>query len=66
MPNSFSNKPGFYDDGDTSATNSTVDPNKKSPDTNKPGQDTRRKSNGSQDNAKRFVKLSFLFSSQNA
>lgn len=55
MPNSFSNKPGFYDDGESPTTNSQTDSNKKSADTNKSAQDTKKRPNGSQENAKRFV-----------
>lgn len=51
MPNSFSNKPGFYDDdGDTSPN----DKSKKSPESNKPTQDSKKKQNGGpNDNQKR-------------
>lgn len=52
MPNSFSNKPGFYDDGDTPASES----NKKPSDSNKPSQDTKNKQNGGpNDGSKRLA-----------
>lgn len=52
MPNSYSNKPGFYDDGDGPATNNQ---NQKPSESSKPSQDTNKKSKGPNDNAKRFV-----------
>lgn len=54
MPNSHSNKPGFYEGGDEPATNTS---NNKSADSNKPAQDA-KKSKGGNDNAKRSVNRS--------
>lgn len=52
MPNSFSNKPGFYDDGDTPATENS----KKPSESNKPTQDTKKKQNdGPNDSGKRLA-----------
>lgn len=53
MPNSFSNKPGFYDDdGDAPGSENS----KKSPDSTKPTQDTKKKQNGGpNDGAKRLA-----------
>lgn len=55
MPNSFSNKPGFYDDAPVA--NSQIGSDKKTNDTDKSAQDAKKKQtpNGTNDNAKRFV-----------
>lgn len=50
MPNSFSNKPGFYDDDGESHANQN---NKKPNESNKSTQDAKKKQNGPSDNAKR-------------
>lgn len=49
MPNSFSSKPGFYDDSDTPTTES----GKKPPESSKPTQEA-KKNGGPNDNAKRL------------
>lgn len=51
MPNSFSNKPGFYDDGDAPATENS----KKSPESNKPTDANKKQNGGPNDNAKRLA-----------
>lgn len=55
MPSSFSSKPGFYDDGDSTGANSEFD--KKGADSGKGIGDAKKKSspNGPNDNAKRSV-----------
>lgn len=51
MPNSFSNKPGFYDDAD--ATTTSTENSKKSAESSKPTQEA-KKNGAPNDNAKRF------------
>lgn len=55
MPNSFANKPGFYEDGDTSAPNNQNESAKKSTEPGKAAQDGKKKFNAANDNAKRSV-----------
>lgn len=63
MPNSFSNKPGFYDEGDQPSSSSKNDSDKKGADSKNSSQENRNKStsNGTSDGGKRFVHLLEVF-----
>lgn len=57
MPNSFSNKPGFYDDGDTPATENS----KKSPGSDKSTQDAKKKQNGGPNDGAKRLAISYIY-----
>lgn len=59
MPNSFSNKPGFYDEGDQPNSSGKTDSDRKGADSKNASQENKNRStsNGTADGAKRFVNL---------